>query len=178
MPKPKPPRHLSTLPTVCHYLAQDKQRRRVGTTLLLAKQWQYVCKCVLSERCKSFSSRRSPACSRPELRRREAGWEVPGGERPVRNESELDSAGCFGEPAANWRSPDRKRKLVTLRGSVLKRWRGTPGGWRWNGRKAEHMTQRDLSGTRLGRAGVRGVIVARKPGNAGGAKGSRKMDDE
>jgi hypothetical protein len=25
--------------------------------------------------------------------------------------------------------------------------------------------------------GVRGAIVARKPGNAGGAKGSRKMDD-
>ncbi len=26
------------------------------------------------------------------------------------------------------------------------------------------------------RAGVRGAIVASKPGNAGGAKGSRKMD--
>ena len=26
------------------------------------------------------------------------------------------------------------------------------------------------------RAGVRGAIVAMKPGNAGGAKGSRKMD--
>ena len=143
-----------------------------------SRPWQYVCKCVLSERWKSFPSRRSPACSRTELRRREAGWGVPGGERPVRNACELDSAGCFGEPAAKWRSPDRKRKPVTLRGSVPKRWRGTPGGWRWNGWKARHMTQRDLSGTRLRRAGVRGAIVATKPGNAGRAKGSRKMDDE
>jgi hypothetical protein len=161
-------------------------------------QWQYVCKCVLSERWKSFSSRRSPACSRTELRRREAGWGVPGGERPVRNASELDSAGCLGEPAAKWRNPDRKRKPVTLKGSVSKRWRGTPGGWRRNGRKAKHMTQRDLSGAnrcsssataalwgdsrredaKSRRAGVRGAIVAKKPGNAGGAKGSRKMDDE
>jgi hypothetical protein len=29
---------------------------------------------------------------------------------------------------------------------------------------------------RARRAGVRGAIVAMKPGNAGGAKGSRKMD--
>ncbi len=29
---------------------------------------------------------------------------------------------------------------------------------------------------RARRAGVRGAIVATKPGNAGGAKGSRKMD--
>jgi hypothetical protein len=105
-------------------------------------------------------------------------WGVPQGEWLVHNESELDSAGCFGEPAANWRSPDRKRKPVALRGSVSKRRRGTSGGWRWNGRKAEHMKQRDLRGTRPRRVGVRGVIVALKPGNAGGAKGSRKMDDE
>ena len=65
-------------------------------------------------------------------------------------------------------------------------------------RKARHMTQRDLSGTnrrslsasaaprgdsrredtKSRPAGVRGAIVATKPGNAGGAKGSRKMDDE
>ncbi len=159
-------------------------------------QCQYVCKCVLSERCKSFSSSRAPACSGTELRRREAGWGVPGGERPVRNESELDSAGCLGEPAVQWRSPDRflrerdansspagGRKPVTLRGRVSKRWRGTPSGWRRNGRKAKHMTQRDLSGFRQGSmepspAGVRGTIVATKPGNAGGAKGSRKRDDE
>jgi hypothetical protein len=61
-----------------------------------------------------------------------------------------------------------------------------------------HMTQRDLSGTnrcsssataaprgdgrargaKSRRAGVRGVVVAMKPGNSGRAKGSRKMDDE
>ncbi len=37
------------------------------------------------------------------------------------------------------------------------------------------MKQRDLFG-RLTWAGVRGLIVAMKPGNAGGAKGSRKME--
>jgi hypothetical protein len=93
-------------------------------------------------------------------------WGVPGGERPVRNASELDSAGCRGEPAAKWRSPDRKREPATLRGSVSKRSQDAPGGWRRNGRKARHMKQRDLSGTRHPRAGVRGAIVAAKPGNA------------
>lgn len=39
------------------------------------------------------------------------------------------------------------------------------------------MKQRDLPGG-LNRAGVRGTIVAWKPGNAGGAKGSRKMEGE
>jgi len=33
-------------------------------------------------------------------------------------------------------------------------------------------------GSKSRRTGVRGSIVARKPGNAGGAKGTRKMDDE
>ena len=58
---------------------------------------------------------------------------------------------------------------------------GPTGGWRRNGWKARHMKQRDLSGSdgpRSRRAGVRGSIVAMKPGNAGGAKGPRKMDAE
>lgn len=141
-----------------------------------ARAGQYACKCVLSGRCKFTPSRRSPACSRTELRRREASWGVPPGEEPVRNASELDTAGCLGEPAANWRSPDRKRKPAELRGSVSKRRRGTSGGWRRNGWKAEHMTQGHLLGTRRRPAGVRGARVALKPGNSGGAKGPRKMD--
>jgi hypothetical protein len=40
------------------------------------------------------------------------------------------------------------------------------------------MTQRDLSVSGQQPAGVRGVIVALKPGNAGGAKGSREIDVE
>jgi hypothetical protein len=71
------------------------------------------------------------------------------------------------------------RMPPTLRGSVSKRWEGRGGGWRRNGRTALHRTQRDLrgpDGARARHAGVRGAIVARKPGNAGGAKGSRKMD--
>jgi hypothetical protein len=133
-----------------------------------------------------------PACSRTELRRREAGWGVPGGEGPVRNASELDSAVCLGEPARYWRSPDHVRcgcrqrvvgkrlawKPVTLNGSVSKRWRGAWGGWRRNGRKVELVKQRDLPESGQQPAGVRGAIVVSKPGNAGGAKGSREIDVE
>jgi hypothetical protein len=75
-------------------------------------QWQCVCKCARSGRCKSSPSRRSPACSRPKLRRREAGWGASGGERPVRNASELDSAETGGEPAAKRRSPNRRESAV------------------------------------------------------------------
>jgi hypothetical protein len=159
--------------------------------IVVSDNGQYVGKWVLSERWKSFSSMRSPACSRTELRRRERPWGVPGGERPVRNASELDSAGCLGEPAGQVAKPGPRSmrlpaaicrqavegKPVTLRGNVLKRWRGASRGWRRNGWKAEPRTPRDLSGTRHGRTGVREAIVAEKPGNSGGAKGFRKMDD-
>ena len=39
------------------------------------------------------------------------------------------------------------RKPATLRGSVSKRSRGRLGGWRRDGRTAEHMKQRDLPGS-------------------------------
>jgi len=39
------------------------------------------------------------------------------------------------------------RKPATLRGSVSKRSRGRSGGWRRDGRTAEHMKQRDLPGS-------------------------------
>jgi len=42
----------------------------------------------------------------------------------------------------------------------------------------DDVKQGDLFGARLRRAGVRGAVVATKPGNSGRAKGSRKMDDE
>ena len=41
--------------------------------------------------------------------------------------------------------------------------------------KAGHMNQGDLQ-TGVTAGGVRALIVARKPGNAGGAKGRRKVD--
>ena len=53
--------------------------------------------------------------------------------------------------------------------------RATRGGWSRNVRKVRCMKQRDL-GERLTGPGVRGTIVATKPGNSGGAKGSRKME--
>jgi len=62
---------------------------------------------LLEQEVQVLSDKRSPVGSQPKLRRREAGWEASGGERAVRNASEPDSAGCRGEPAAKWRSPDR-----------------------------------------------------------------------
>jgi len=89
---------------------------------------------------------------------------------------------------------DASRKPLTLRGSVVKRSEEQSGGWRWNDRKAKHMKQGDLFGSggcscagfsqenrpvrRASRTGVRASIVASKPGNAGGAKGRRKVDAE
>ena len=48
-------------------------------------------------------------------------------------------------------------------------------GWSGNDRKGTWDKWRDRRG-RQKRAGVRGSIVARKPGNAGGAKGPRKVN--
>jgi hypothetical protein len=42
------------------------------------------------------------------------------------------------------------RKSTTLRGSVIKRSWSEMGGWSRNGRKARHMTQRDLGGDKVG----------------------------
>ena len=62
----------------------------------------------------------------------------------------------------------------------------TSGGWRWNGRKGHSRKRGDLSaggrsswlveGPKSRPAGVRSPIGARKPGNAGGAKGGRKVN--
>ena len=54
------------------------------------------------------------------------------------------------------------------------------GGWRRKGWKVQNMTPGDLRGQDGERrhAGVRAPIVAMKPGNAGGAKGCRKMEVE
>lgn len=75
---------------------------------------------------------------------------------------------------------------------------GDEGGWSRNDRKVDHMKQRGLLGlqtvfivrdgsrgiddsrsvdTKSRPTGVRGTVVATKPGNSGGAKGPRKMDD-
>jgi len=56
---------------------------------------------------------------------------------------------------------------------VAKRCQGAKGGWRWNGRKVEHMKRGDPGGEES-RQGVRAAIGARKRGNARGAKGGRK----
>ena len=48
------------------------------------------------------------------------------------------------------------------------------GGWSGNDGKGAWDKGRDRSGE-LSQAGVRGSIVAVKPGNAGGAKGPRKV---
>jgi hypothetical protein len=78
---------------------------------------------------------------------------------------------------------------VTLRGSVLKRSRDA-GGWlesEWSEGLA-HEAERPARvqavfivpdrDTKSRRAGVRTPIVASNPGNSGGAKGRREMDEE
>ena len=69
----------------------------------------------------------------------------------------------------------------------------TGGGWRRNDRKVRHVKQGDLNGQdgvhvpdspweptgkKSRRSGVRASIVVMKPGNSGGAKGRRKVDDD
>jgi len=63
----------------------------------------------------------------------------------------------------------------TLRGSVLKRYRGATGGWGRNDWKVCSVKRGDLSGGES-LTGVRAVIVAMRRGNARGAKGGRKAD--
>lgn len=63
----------------------------------------------------------------------------------------------------------------TLRGSVLKRYRGATGGWGRNDQKVRCVKQGDLSGGET-LTGVRVAIVAMKRLNRRGAKGSRKVD--
>jgi hypothetical protein len=57
---------------------------------------------------------------------------------------------------------------------MLERGRRT-GSWSENARKGAGMTIRDRR-ERLSRVGVRALIVAMKPGSAGGAKGRRKVN--
>jgi len=63
----------------------------------------------------------------------------------------------------------------TLRGSVLKRYRGATGGWGRNDWKVRCVKQGDLTGGE-NPAGVRAAIVAMKGPNRHRAKGGRKVD--
>jgi hypothetical protein len=71
---------------------------------------------------------------------------------------------------------------MALKGWVTKRPWGRSGGWRRKASKARRVKQGDLRGARGKaelpdhRAGVRALVVAMKPGNAGGAKGCRKVE--
>jgi|SRR5277367_3171840 len=97
---------------------------------------------------------------------------------------------------ADWRASDGKvkprpvmnGKPPTLTGQVTKRSGERWGDWRRRARKVRPVKWRDLRGVEQGmcarssrphahpRAGVRALIVAMKPGNAGGAKGCRKVE--
>jgi hypothetical protein len=94
---------------------------------------------------------------------RQARWRATGGERSVRNASELDSAGDLGEPAHERRSPSDANDLVrgvTVRKRHLpvhavKPERQNPntaigkvkGGWRWKDRKIDNLSRETCSGT-------------------------------
>ena len=86
-----------------------------------------------------------------------------------------------GEAEKPWERPGRRSRgyrdswLKPIRINANSGGRTTGAGWSRNVRKVRYMTQRDLSEGLTG-SGVRGTIVAMKPDNAGGAKGSRKME--
>jgi len=74
--------------------------------------------------------------------------------------------------------PAKSGKAHRAEGWVRKRRWERSGGWRRNALKARHCKRRDLcepASSRHG-TGVRAPIVAVKPGNAGGAKGGRKVE--
>jgi len=101
---------------------------------------------------------------------RQAGWGATGGERLVRNASELDSACDLGEPAHERRSPsdanDLARGVTVRRGSLpvhaVKPERQNPntatgkvrGGWRRKGWKVDNLSRETCSGT----AGPIGIV--------------------
>jgi hypothetical protein len=101
----------------------------------------------------------------------------------VRSESKLDSATLTGEPAVERRSLylcERETHDAEGLGAKAVMWAAGwletegPGG-------TERVKQGDLRGARGRsrpdhRTGVRALIVAKKPGNSGGAKGCRKVE--
>ena len=115
----------------------------------------------------------------------------------VRSESELDSATLTGEPAIERRSlylrKQESHDAEGLGGKAIMGGSGVVGDgrlWRDRTREARRPAWRKrrkdsryrpprgaerASESRL-RAGVRAPIVAMKPGNAGGAKGCRKVE--
>ena len=73
-----------------------------------------------------------------------------GGKQPEENDQSVTQVnsirpGCLASLLGNGEAQTCFGKPSTLRGSVSKRWREQPGGWRRNGRKARYMKQGDLS---------------------------------
>jgi len=81
-----------------------------------------------------------------------------------------------GEPARYWRSPPRTGKAPEARDTEVSGASARVVGGSRSGRGRDVNTG-DLPGQTAVRppAGVRAAIVAKKPGNAGGAKGGRKV---
>ena len=122
------------------------------------------------------------------------GLEQPSARHPVRNASEHDSARQVGETARDARSQVREERNQRDSPSTEEgRCWGLSGGWWWNGsRSDERLTRENHVGNETGvhsakRANnradkepgyveVRASIVAKKRGNARGAKGRRKIE--
>lgn len=114
-----------------------------------------------------------------------------GNERPVRRMTNSIRHGETGEPAAKRRSPNSPLSGMASGAEVACQSvrKGSRCGWRRNGRKVARVNRGDLEGRRgvgppprgkwvmiASSPEVRAPIVASKPGNAGGAKGRRKVD--
>jgi hypothetical protein len=142
------------------------------------------CQCVI----KSMNSECESHIPSANRRRMAAGGNcaavMQGGEQP---EAEVRSQTGLSRPVNSIRCVRRASLLATER-SLPRQRRTTDGGepvdagacqrrysWSGNVRKGSWMTIRDRR-ERRSSAGVRAPIVAMKPGNAGGAKGRRKVN--
>src|SRR5258708_35307684 len=126
---------------------------------------------------------RSPACSRAQLRRREAGWGAARDEGAVRRMTNSSrpcraaSLRCRGEArTCEEQEADDAEGLGAKAIIGAAGWletEGSEGRRREAGRPARTASGRAPQGADP-RAGVTALVVALKPGNAGGAKGCRK----
>ena len=82
-----------------------------------------------------------------------------------------------GPPATGEAGGAEGLEPAPAKAGVIKRPSERVGGWRQRARKVGCVKQGDLFASKpVGRAGVTALVVAMKPGNAGGAKGCRKME--
>ena len=136
---------------------------------------------VWLEGWKSLSGMPTPACNRLQLRRREAGWGASGGEEVVRRITNsirphrLASLRAKGEA----RTCSDEQEAHDAEGLGAKATKGTVRWLETEGFEGQTTVSGEtcaVPASSRPAAGVRALVVAMKPGNAGGAKGCRKRE--